>query len=176
MGGVNDVNEKRDRVAAILDAWHIEEPGLDVSPVAVFGRVSRIDRYLATALREVYRRHRIDAGEYDVLAALRRSGPRYRLTPTELYRGVLVTSATMTERLDRLERRKLIARRRATRDRRSIHVELTADGRALIDQAHIDLLSIEADLLDGLSPDDRAALAQLLAKLAASLEHAQDAS
>jgi DNA-binding MarR family transcriptional regulator len=105
-----------------------------------------------------------------VLAALRRSGPRYRLTPTELYRSVLVTSATMTERLDRLERRGLIARRPASRDRRSIHVELTPDGRALIDQAHTDLLATEASLLDALSPDDRTALAGLLAKLAASLE------
>lgn len=76
-------------MAAILDAWQGEEPGLDFSPVAVFGRISRIDRYLATALRALYRTHGIDAGEYDVLAALRRSGPGYRLTPTELYRSVL---------------------------------------------------------------------------------------
>lgn len=161
-------------MAAILDAWHHEEPGLDVTPVAVFGRISRIDRYLAAALREVYRRHHLDAGEYDVLAALRRSGPRYRLTPTDLYRSVLVTSATMTERLDRLQRRGLIARRPAARDRRSIHVELTPGGRALIDQAHTDLLAAEASLLSGLPPGDRTALAALLARLAASLEHHRD--
>jgi DNA-binding MarR family transcriptional regulator len=164
------VDEQRDHVAAILDAWHREEPDLDFSPVAVFGRITRIDRYLAAALREVYRRHRIDSGEYDVLAALRRSGPRYRLTPTELYRSVLVTSATMTERLDRLERRELIVRRPAARDRRSIQVELTPGGRALIDRAHADLLTAEASLLGGLVPDDRSALAGLLATLAASLE------
>lgn len=161
-------------MAAILDAWQDEEPGLDFSPVAVFGRITRIDRYLAAALREVYRRHQLDPGEYDVLAALRRSGPRYRLTPTELYRGVLVTSATMTERLDRLQHRGLITRHRAARDRRSVHVELTPSGRALIDQAHTDLLSTEASLLNGLAPGDRTALAGLLAKLAASLEHHQD--
>jgi len=167
------VDGQRDHVAAILDAWHDEQPGLDVSPVEVFGRISRIDRYKATALREVYRRYQIDAGEYDVLAALRRSGPDYRLTPTELYRSVLVTSATMTERLDRLQRRKLIRRRPAARDRRSIQVELTADGRALIEQAITDLLSAEANLLDGLPPEDRTALAALLGKLAASLEQRQ---
>lgn len=161
-------------MAAILDAWHSEQPALDVSPVAVFGRISRIDHYRAAALREVYRRHRIDAGEYDVLAALRRSGPRYRLTPTELYRSVLVTSATMTERLDRLQRRNLIRRRPAARDRRSIHVELTADGHALIDQAVTDLLKTEASLLSGLPPSDRTALAGLLAKLATTLEQNQD--
>jgi DNA-binding MarR family transcriptional regulator len=171
MGGMD---EQRDHVAAVLDGWRDEQPGLDVSPVAVFGRITRIDRYLVAALREVYRHHRIDTGEYDVLAALRRSGPRYRLTPTELCRSVLVTSATMTERLDRLQRRGLIARRPAARDRRSIQVELTPDGRALIDQAIADLLGTEASLLDGLPPGDRTALAALLAKLAASLEHDQD--
>lgn len=171
MGGMND---QRDHVAAILDAWHDEEPGLDFSPVAVFGRITRIDRYLSAALRNVYRRHEIDAGEYDVLAALRRSGPRYRLTPTELSRSVLVTSATMTERLDRLQRRGLITRHPAARDRRSIHVELTTVGRALIDHAHTDLLTAEAGLLQGLPPSDRTALAGLLARLAASLEHRQD--
>lgn len=163
-------------MAAILDAWHDEEPGLDFSPVAVFSRITRIDRYLATALREVYRRHQLDPGEYDVLAALRRNGPRYRLTPTQLYRSVLVTSATMTERLDRLQRRGLITRRPAARDRRSIHVELTPGGRALIDAAHIDLLSTEASLLNALPPGDRNALARLLAKLAVSLEHRQDSN
>ncbi len=112
-------------VAAILADWHAEQPGVDVSPVGVFGRITRIDRYLAAALRQVYRRHRLDSGEYDVLAALRRSPPGYQLTPTELYRSVLVTSATMTERLDRLQRRGLIARRPAARDRCSVLVGLT---------------------------------------------------
>ena len=119
------MDEQRDHVAAILDAWHAERPGIDVSPVAIFGRITRIERYQAAAAHEVWRRHRLDSGEYDVLAALSRSGPDHRLTPTELYRSVLVSSATMTERLDRLERRGLITRRPAGRDRRSVLVELT---------------------------------------------------
>jgi DNA-binding MarR family transcriptional regulator len=168
------VEEHRDQVAAILDAWRAEQPGLDVSPVAIFGRITRIERYQAAALRQVWRRHHIDPGEYDVLAALSRSGPGYRLTPTELYRSVLVTSATMTERLDRLEQRKLIRRRRASRDRRSVLIELTPAGRAAFDQAHPDLLATEAALLGGLTPRDRTALAGLLAKLAATLEQEQD--
>jgi DNA-binding MarR family transcriptional regulator len=81
----------------------------------------------------------------------------------------------MTERLDRLEKRTLIRRRPASRDRRSVLVELTPAGRAIFDQAHPDLLATEAALLDGLSLPDRAALARLLAKLAASLEQKQDA-
>jgi len=164
------VDEQRDHVAAILDAWRAERPGLDVSPVAIFGRITRIERYQAAAAREVWRRHRLDSGEYDVLAALSRSGPDHRLTPTELYRSVLVSSATMTERLDRLERRGFITRRPAGRDRRSVLIELTPAGRAVFDQAHPDLLATEATLLDGLSRQDHTALSRLLAKLAANLE------
>ena len=167
------MDEHRDHVAAILDAWRAERPCLDMSPVAIFGRITRIERYQAAALREVWRRHQVDSGEYDVLAALYRSGPDRRLTPTELYRSMLVTSATMTERLDRLERRGLITRRPAGRDRRSVLVELTPAGRAVFDQAHPDLLATEATLLDGLSQQDRAALGGLLAKLAANLEQKQ---
>jgi DNA-binding MarR family transcriptional regulator len=168
------VDEQRDHVATILHAWQAALPGLDVSPIGIFGRITRIDRYQAAALRDVYRRHKLGPGEYDVLAALRRSGPGYRLTPTDLYRTVLVTSATMTERLDRLQSRNLIRRRPVTRDRRSVVAELTPDGRALIDNAITDVLAIESGLLQGLSEQDRAALAELLAKLAAILERSQD--
>lgn len=163
-----------DHVAAILDAWRVERPDLDVSPVGIFGRISRIERHKSQALGEVYRRHGIDGGEYDVLAALRRSGPSYRLTPTELYRSVLVTSATMTERLDRLERRNLILRLRAPDDRRSVLVELTPTGRAVIDEAHREFLATEEALLVGLSPGDRSTLARLLGELAAQLESTRD--
>lgn len=159
-----------DHVATILEQWQAQRPDLDVSPVGVFGRITRIDRHKATALREVYRRHDIDAGEYDVLAALRRNGPPHRLTPTELYRGVLVNSATMTERIDRLERRRLVRRIRSDRDRRSVSVELTAAGRKLIDQAAADLLATQAQLLEGLPEPDRRSLARLLAKLSSLLE------
>lgn len=159
-------------VVALAPARSVSSPPSGLSPVAVFGRITRIGRHQAAALRPVYRRHRLDAGEYDVLAALRR-GPGCQLTPTELYRSVLVTSATMTERLDRLQRRKLIRRRPAARDRRSVLVELTPRGRTVFDRAHADLLATEAALLQGLSPPDRAALAALLAKLAVLLEQDQ---
>ena len=157
-------------MSTILEQWRQQRPELDVSPVAVFGRISRIDRHKSTALREVYRRHDCDAGEYDVLAALRRTPPPHRLTPTELSRTVLVNSPTMTERLTRLEQRGLVLRTRSERDRRSVHVGLTEAGRELIDSAVQDLLAIETRLLDGLTQADRRALAALLAKLAAELD------
>lgn len=164
-------SERRDHVAEILEAWRIEHPNLDTSPIGIFGRITRIERHKNQALRAVYRAHGIDGGEYNVLAALRRAGPAYQMTPTALYRSVLVGSATMTERLDRLERRKHIQRHHATGDRRSILVELTSRGRTLIDQAVIDLVAAEAALLDRLTTDEQATLSTLLATLAVQLEH-----
>jgi DNA-binding MarR family transcriptional regulator len=161
-----------DHVAEILDAWARERPDLDVSPVGIFGRISRIERHKNRALAAVSKQHNIDGGDYDVLAALRRSGPPYCLTPTELFRGLIVTSATMTERLDRLERRELIRRHRSATDRRSVIVELTEAGRVLQDSVHEDLLQTEAGLLAPLSGQSRAALATLLAELAGALDAA----
>lgn len=136
----------------------------------MFGRITRIERYKTTALREVYRQHRIDAGEYDVLAALRRAGPPHLLTPTDLARAVLVKSGTMTERIDRLEKRELVQRARSTDDRRSVTVELTRAGCMLIDDAAADLLAAQTRLLSGLANADREALAELLTTLSSLLE------
>ena len=167
------VSVMRDHVADLLDQWRVQRPDLDVTPVAVFGRISRIERHKSAALREVYGRHRCDAGEYDVLAALRRTGPPHSLTPTELSRSVLVNSGTMTERLTRLERRNLVRRTHSDHDRRSVSVALTADGQRLIDAAAEDLLATEARLLGGLTEKDRQALERLLMKLAAHLDAQQ---
>lgn len=161
---------EQDHVADILAAWRTVSPGLDLTPVGIFGRITRIERHKAQTLSKVFREHGLDSGEYDVLAALRRASQDRPLTPTALYRSMLVTSATMTERLDRLERRNLIRRRRAPGDRRSVHVELTATGRRLIDRAIKDLVTAEAQLLDGLSESDREALTTLLTRLATNLE------
>lgn len=160
----------RDHVAGIVDQWRTQRPDLDVSSVGVFGRISRIERHKSVAMKEVYRANGCDSGEYDVLAALRRTGPPHRLTPSELARSVLVNSATMTERLTRLERRGLISRTHSERDRRSVSVELTAAGETLIDGAVEDLLATQARLLEGLNASERRALAQLLAKLASGLD------
>lgn len=164
-----------DQVETILEQWREQRPDLDTSPVAVFGRISRIERHKSTALRSVYQRHGCDAGEYDVLAALRRSGPPHRLTPTRLSDAVLVNTATMTERLSRLEQRGLVLRTRSEHDRRSVSVELTPAGREVIDAAATDLVATEAHLLQALTDADQRVLARLLAKLATDLdaEHAR---
>jgi len=142
-------------------------PALGIEPL---WRISRIDRHTSAALRAVYRRHDCDAGEYDVLAALRRTGPPHALTPTELSRSVLVNTATMTERLTRMEQRGRVRRTRSDRDRRSVSVDLTDAGRDLVDAAAEDLLEVERGLLAGLAETDRRSLARLLATLAADLD------
>lgn len=164
-------NPMSDHVAAIIDAWGSERPDLDVTPVGVFGRITRIERHASRALQPVYRAYGIDDGEYDVLAALRRNGEPFQLTPTALYQTMLVTSATMTARLDRLEQRNLIARHPAPNDRRSVLVELTPEGRAIIDKAAADLVAAEGAMLDELTPRERKALSGLLARLLTSLEN-----
>ncbi|MCW2880407.1 MAG: Transcriptional regulator, MarR family [Sphaerisporangium sp.] len=162
---------EEDHVEGILAAWRTVNPELDLMPVGIFARITRIERYKTRALRDMYRRHGLDAGEYDVLAALRRANPDHQLTPTALYRSMLVTSATMTERLDRLERRQLIRRHRlAAGDRRSVQVGLTTAGLHIIDQAYTDLVATEAALLDDLPEPDRETLATLLARLSTNLE------
>jgi len=157
--------EMHDEVAAILDAWKRERPDLDPSPVAIFGRITRIERSKSQALHPLFSRRRLDPGEYDVLAALRCSGEPYALTPTELYRTLLVTSATMTERADRLERRGLVRRRPSPSDRRSILIVLTTAGRRCIDRAATELVALEHELLRPLNAQQRRTLADLLAVL-----------
>lgn len=159
-----------DHVAGILAAWQAERPDLDVTAIGVFARITRIASFTSGALREVYRRYGLDGGEYDVLAALLRSGTPYRLTPSKLYRALLVTSATMTERLDKMERRGLVRRSPSRTDRRSVQVQLTAKGRDVIDRAAADLVAAEQTLLADLPKQDISRLAGLLARLCSRLE------
>src|SRR3954447_16594374 len=131
----------RDGVDDILDAWRRERPDLDPSPIGIIGRVSRLARELEQRLEPVYREHGLEPGWYDVLAALRRSGPPYRLRPTEFSGALMLTSSGTTKRLDRLEHAGLITRGPDPADRRGTLITLTPKGRELIDnvtEAHLD--------------------------------------
>src|SRR5262245_29182963 len=158
----------RDEVDELLDAWGRERGDLDLSPVAVFSRVSRLARRLELARREAFAEHGIEQWEFDVLAALRRVGPPYELSPGRLLRETLVTSGTMTNRIDRLSARGYVERYPDPDDRRGVIVRLTPDGRAAVDAAFTALLDAERDLLDELPDRDRAKLASLLRHLLAS--------
>lgn len=154
-----------DSVDALVSAWQRERPDLDVSPLEVLSRVTRLARHLDIARRAAFDDHQLEAGEFDVLAALRRSGSPYALSPGRLATETLVTSGTMTNRLDRLERDGLITRAPDPVDRRGVIVQLTTAGRDRVDAALSDLLVREESILSGLGVPDQRLLATLLRKL-----------
>lgn len=156
----------RDEVDGIIAAWQRERPDLDVSPLEVLSRVSRLARQLDLGRRSAFREHGLEPWEFDVLAALRRSGPPYGLSPGRLLAETLVTSGTMTNRVDRLEAKGLVQRSADRRDRRGVLVSLTPLGRARVDRALDALLDREEALLSGLTGGRRAELAGLLRTLA----------
>ena len=151
-----------DEVDRLVEAWRRERPDLDVAPLGVLSRVSRLARHLDRARRQAFAEHRLETWEFDVLAALRRAGEPYELSPGALLTRTLVTSGTMTNRIDRLEARGLVERRPDTDDRRGVLVTLTDDGRQRVDAALADLLEHERAILSDLTPDQSATLADLL--------------
>ena len=166
----------RDETDSLLDAWHRERPDLDVAPLSVLSRVTRLARHLDRERRAAFAEHGLEAYEFDVLSALRRSGPPYELTPGQLVRQTLVGSGTTTNRLDRLESRGLIDRRPDPEDGRVRRVRLTDRGRDRLDAALADLLDRERRLLGGLSEPDRNTLAGLLRSVLVNFESRAGAS
>lgn len=155
----------RDEVDDLVNAWARERADLDLAPVAVFSRISRLSRHLDLARRDAFAAHHIESWEFDVLAALRRAGAPYELSPGRLLRETLVTSGTMTNRVDRLESRGFVGRQPDPADRRGVLVRLLPAGKAAVDGAFGALLDAEQSLLADLSPSDREALAGLLRRL-----------
>ncbi len=160
----------KDAVDLILEQWQRERPELDHSPIGVFGRVARLAPLLQREIEEELGRHGLTGPEYDVLATLRRSGPPYTLTPTELSRSMMISSGAMTYRLDQLERRDLLRRSPDPDDRRGVLVALTPDGVRTVDETVAAHLENEARVLSALRPAEREALARLLRALLVTLE------
>jgi DNA-binding MarR family transcriptional regulator len=159
-----------DEVDRIVEAWHRERPDLDVAPLTVFSRVSRLARHLDLARRTAFARHQLEVWEFDVLSALRRAGEPYQLSPGTLVAQTLVTSGTMTNRIDRLAERGLVERLPAPADRRGVLVHLTPEGRSRVDAAMEDLLRVEGELLADLDEAQRTTLADLLRAVVAPFE------
>jgi len=162
--------EVGDDVDLIVEAWHRERPDLDVAPLHVLSRISRLARRLDLDRAQAFARHDLEGWEFDVLSALRRAGRPYELSPGQLVRQTLVTSGTMTNRVDRLERRGLVERRPSPTDRRGVIVRLTTQGQRTVDGAMADLLDRERSLLAELPEGDREALADLLRRLLTPFE------
>lgn len=161
----------RDDVDGLVQAWQRERPDLDVTPLEVLSRVLRLARHLDLARRAAFEGHGLEVWEFDVLAALRRAGPPYTMSPGQLITQTLVSSGTMTNRIDRLAARRLVERLPDPVDGRGIQVRLTAAGRSRVDDAMADLLDREREILAPLSDRQRATLATLLRSLVAPFDH-----
>ncbi len=160
----------RDEVDELVDAWRSQRPDLDVEPMQVLSRISRLAKHLDIARRGAFTDHDLETWEFDVLSALRRQGPPFQLTPGALVRATLVTSGTMTNRIDRLEAAGLVRREPDPSDKRGVLVTLTTQGEARVDAALADLLRRERDLLAGLDTTDRKQLADLMRTLLAPFD------
>ena len=153
----------RDEVDRLIAAWKLERPDLNLSPLAVLSRITRISRQLDITRRNAFAD--LETWGFDVLAALRRAGSPYQLSPSALMSETLVTSGTMTNRLDRLEQLELITRKPDPNDGRGSLVTLTKTGMRAVDAALEELLGGEEEILSSLTKEEQLELARLLSKL-----------
>ena len=168
--GILQVPVLLDEVDDLVAAWRVQRPDLDVEPMQVLSRISRLARHLDIARRGAFADHGLETWEFDVLSALRRQGPPFQLTPGALLRATLVTSGTMTNRIDRLAAAGLVRREPDPRDKRGVLVTLTEQGVARADAALADLLRRERALLAGLDRGERQHLADLMRILLAPFD------
>jgi DNA-binding MarR family transcriptional regulator len=149
----------------MLDDWARERPDLDLSPLGVFGRISRISRHLDREVSRKFRAEGLSSWAFYVLAALVRAGPPYQLTPTDLYRSLLVSSGVMTNRIARLERLGLVRRVPDPADGRGVLVALTPKGRRAVNRAIEHHNENEKAMLAPLTVEERQKVAASLRKL-----------
>ncbi len=158
-----------DRIDALVAQWATQRPDLDTSVMAVVGRLVAVGELIGRRLDHAASQYGLDRGQGDVIFTLRRAGPPYRLSPSRLSSSLLVTSGTMTNRLDRLEERGLIARVPNPTDRRGMDVQLTDEGVRLADEAVTRHVADEEELLAPLSAREREDLVRITRKLLARL-------
>ncbi len=159
-----------DHVDRLRGQWARELPDLDTEPMAILGRAKRLSNLVAPSIEATFAAFGLDRGEFDVIATLRRSGPPYRLTPTELYTSLMLSSGGLTHRLDRLEKAGLIRREKTPRDGRSVHVVLTEEGVARAEEAFRADMANELKFLEPLDVQERQMLANLLSKLITGID------
>ncbi|HEX8045270.1 MarR family winged helix-turn-helix transcriptional regulator [Rhizobium sp.] len=159
-----------DRIDKILAQWHRERPDLDVAPMGLIGRIGNLVHHLGREMGKTFAQFDLNGPAFDVLATLRRSGAPYTLSPNDLMATMMVTSGTMTNRIDQLEKAGLVTRRPNPDDGRSFLVSLTDKGFALIDSAVTAHVQTQARLVSGLSEAEKDALNILLGKYLAGFE------
>ncbi|TMC40468.1 MAG: MarR family transcriptional regulator [Chloroflexi bacterium] len=160
----------KDWTDALLDRLAATHSRKEIEAYQVTARISRAALHIARHQDEVFGRFGLNRGEVGVLGALLLAGSGPQLSPTQLFKGLMLSSAGITSRLDRLERRGYVKRARHPRDRRGVLVELTDAGRKVLEQAVTADAGGEQELLTSLSRQDQRAVAALLKKLLAGLE------
>ncbi len=154
----------------ILAQWNRERPDLDVSPMGLIGRIRRLSQHLSREMDKTFAEHGLNGASFDVLATLRRSGPPYALSPGDLIASMMITSGTMTNRIDQLERAGLVRRTLNPNDGRGVIVSLTEKGFSVIDAAVTAHAATQARLVAALPEADKAALDALLRKYLGGFE------
>lgn len=160
-----------DKVDKIIEQWNRERPELDVSAMALIGRFKRINQCLSVEMNKTFMAHGLNLATFDVLATLRRSGAPYALSPNDLIASTMVTSGTMTNRIDQLVKTGLVERIKNPNDKRSIVVSLTEKGFSVIDPTLDEHVLTQKKLMSGLSSDDSEKLNTLLAKLLNTIDN-----
>ncbi len=159
-----------DRVDRILAQWHRERPDLDVSAMGLLGRLSRLSTHIGREIEKTFSERGLSSSSFDVLATLRRSGPPYRLSPGDLLATTMVSSGTMTNRIDQLEKAGLVERLDNPEDRRGVIIALTAEGLRRVDEAATAHVANQHRVVSDLSPEEKEKLDALLRKYLAAFE------
>jgi len=157
-----------DHVDEILTQWSEVKPDLDASPMGIIGRICRLSVFLVKEQVRVFEQYNLDFASFDVLATLFRNGPSHKLTPTQLAHSMIVTPGAVTQRLARLEEKGLIVRTHNTGDRRVVSVQLTDEGKQLVEAVLPDHLSNEQRMLSQFNTDELEDLASLLRRMLVS--------
>ena len=168
------VKKSSDHIDTILAQWRLERPDLNVAAIGQLGRLFRVVELADQELTRRLAAHELQPGWFDILAALRRSGSPYELTPTQLMSSTIVTSGGLTKRLDRMAEAGLLSRRPDPTDRRGTRIRLTRKGKNAIDRALPDHIANEESVLSPLSSTDRRHLDALLRQLLSGLESIED--
>lgn len=159
-----------DHVDRILEQWRYERPDLQVAPMGTIGRIKLLNQLLLRGMEKTWAAHGLHHASFDVLATLRRAGAPYALSPGDLMASTMVTSGTMTNRIDQLEKAGLVERVRNPDDRRSFLVSLTPRGYELIDEAVTAHVQTQTELLAVLSDEQRRQLDDLLREILRGFE------
>ena len=159
-----------DKIDKIIKQWNTERPDLDVSSMQLIGRIKRINEYLGKEMGKTFAAHGLNFASFDVLATLRRSGPPHALSPNELLATMMITSGTMTNRVDQLVKAGLVNRIPNPNDGRGFIISLTESGFALVDRAVTAHVATQTQLTSGLSKQDQQQMNLLLSKFLSSFE------